>query len=90
MKENISQSVSEEQIEKQDNTPDRVDINVLKSRIRVEENKIFRRNIFIFSACLIVIVIAGVYVTYLQIQNNCCLSIKFMIKFNYEKYTIKY
>ena len=65
MKENISQSVSEEQIEKQDNTPDRVDINVLKSRIRVEENKILKRNIFIFSACLIVIVIAGVYVTYL-------------------------
>ena len=65
MKENILQSVSEEQIEKQDNTPDRVDINVLKSRIRVEENKILRRNIFIFSACLIVIVIAGVYVTYL-------------------------
>jgi len=65
MKENISQGVSEEQIESQDNTPDRVDINVLKSRIRVEENKILRRNIFIFSACLIVIVIAGVYVTYL-------------------------
>ena len=65
MNENISQGMSEEQVEKQDNTPDRVDINVLKSRIRVEENKIFRRNIFIFSACLIVIVIAGVYVTYL-------------------------
>ena len=65
MKENISQGVSEEQIENQDNTPDRVDINVLKSRIRVEENKILRRNIFIFSACLIVIVIAGLYVTYL-------------------------
>ena len=65
MKENISQGVSEEKIENQDNTPDRVDINVLKSRIRVEENKILRRNIFIFSACLIVIVIAGVYVTYL-------------------------
>ena len=65
MKENISQGVSEEKIENQDNTPDRVDINVLKSRIRLEENKILRRNIFIFSACLIVIVIAGVYVTYL-------------------------
>ena len=65
MNENISQGMSEEQIEKQDNTPDRVDINVLKSRIRVEENKILRRNIFIFSACLIVIIIAGVYVTYL-------------------------
>ena len=65
MKENISQGVSEEKIENQDNTPDRVDINVLKSRIRVEENKILRRNIFIFSACLIVIVIAGAYVTYL-------------------------
>ena len=65
MKENVSQAVSEEQIEKQDNTPDRVDINVLKSRIRVEENKILRRNIFIFSACLIFIIIAGVYVTYL-------------------------
>ena len=65
MNENISQGMSEEQIENQDITPDRVDINVLKSRIRVEENKILRRNIFIFSACLIVIVIAGVYVTYL-------------------------
>ena len=65
MKENILQGVSEEKIENQDNTPDRVDINVLKSRIRLEENKILRRNIFIFSACLIVIVIAGVYVTYL-------------------------
>ena len=65
LKKKVEQGVSEEQIENQDNTPDRVDINVLKSRIRVEENKILRRNIFIFSACLIVIVIAGVYVTYL-------------------------
>ena len=65
MKENISQAVSEEQIEKQEITPDRVDINVLKSRIRAEENRHFRRNLYIFISCMIVIVVAGVYVTYL-------------------------
>ena len=64
MNENISQGMSEEQIEKQDNTPDRVDINVLKSRIRDSETKQLRKNIYILATCISVIIIAGIYVTY--------------------------
>ena len=55
-----AQSVSED-INK---TPDRVDINVLKSRIRDSETKQFRKNIYILVTCISVIIIAGIYVTY--------------------------
>ena len=55
-----SQSVSED-IKK---TPDRVDINVLKSRIRDIETKQLRKNIYILATCVSVIIIAGIYVTY--------------------------
>ena len=65
LKKKVEQGVSEEELNNEEITPDRVDINVLKSRIRVEENKHFRRNLYIFISCMIVIVIAGVYVTYL-------------------------
>ena len=65
LKKKVEQGVSEEELNNEEITPDRVDINVLKSRIRAEENKYFRRNLYIFISCMIVIVIAGVYVTYL-------------------------
>ena len=65
LKKKVEQGVSEEELNNEEITPDRVDINVLKSRIRTEENKLFRRNLYIFISCMIVIVIAGVYVTYL-------------------------
>ncbi|WP_440930037.1 hypothetical protein [Candidatus Pelagibacter sp.] len=65
LKKKVEQGVSEEELNNEEITPDRVDINVLKSRIRAEENKLFRRNLYIFISCMIVIVIAGVYVTYL-------------------------
>tara|TARA_B100002019_G_scaffold237182_1_gene211935 strand:+ start:339 stop:536 length:198 start_codon:yes stop_codon:yes gene_type:complete len=58
--ENNVQSVSED-IKK---TPDRVDINVLKSRIREIENKQLRKNIYILATCVSLIIIAGIYVTY--------------------------
>ncbi len=58
--ENNVQSVSEN-IKK---TPDRVDINVLKSRIREIENKQLRKNIYILATCVSLIIIAGIYVTY--------------------------
>ena len=65
LKKKVEQDVSEEELSNEEITPDRVDINVLKSRIRTEENRHFRRNLYIFISCMIVIVIAGVYVTYL-------------------------
>ena len=65
LKKKVEQGVSEEELNNEEITPDRVDINVLKSRIRTEENRHFRRNLYIFISCMIVIVIAGVYVTYL-------------------------
>ena len=65
LKKKVEQGISEEELNNEEITPDRVDINVLKSRIRVEQDKIFKRNLFVWISCLIVIVIAGVYVTYL-------------------------
>ena len=65
LKKKVEQGVSEEELNNEEITPDRVDINVLKSRIRVEQDKIFKRNLFVWISCLIVIIIAGVYVTYL-------------------------
>ena len=55
-----AQSVSED-IKK---IPHRVDINVLKSRIRDSETKQLRKNIYILATCISVIIIAGIYVTY--------------------------
>ena len=65
LKKKVEQGVSEEELNNEEITPDRVDINVLKYRIRAEENKNFRRNLYVFISCMIVIVVAGVYVTYL-------------------------
>ena len=65
LKKKVEQGVSEEELNNEEITPDRVDINVLKSRIRAEENKNFRRNLYVFITCMIVVVVAGVYVTYL-------------------------
>ena len=46
-------------------TQDRVDINVLKSRIREVETKQFRRNLFAVVIILVIIGSIGIYVTYL-------------------------
>ena len=43
----------------------RVDINVLKSKLREKENTILKRNIIILVSCLALIIIAGVSVTYI-------------------------
>ena len=65
LKKKVEEGASEAEDDNNEMTPDRVDINVLKSRIRVEQDKIFKRNLFVWISCMIVIVIAGVYVTYL-------------------------
>ena len=43
----------------------RVDINVLKSRLREKENIILKKNILILISCLSLIIAAGIGVTYL-------------------------
>ena len=43
----------------------RVDINVLKSRLREKENIILKKNILILISCLTLIIAAGISVTYL-------------------------
>ena len=43
----------------------RVDINVLKSKLREKENTILKKNITILVGCLVLIIAAGIGVTYL-------------------------
>ena len=43
----------------------RVDINVLKSKLRERENIVLRKNITILISCLALIIVAGICVTYL-------------------------
>lgn len=45
--------------------PQRVDINVLKSKLRERENVTLKKNITILISCLVFLVVAGIYVTYL-------------------------
>ena len=43
----------------------RVDINVLKSKLREKENTILKKNISILVGFLVLIIVAGISVTYL-------------------------
>ena len=65
LKKNIDQSVTTVDLTTEVQTPDRVDINVLKSRIREEENKRTQKNFIIFLSCLAVLVLGGLYVSFL-------------------------
>ena len=42
-----------------------VDINVLKSKLREKENTVLKKNITILVGCLVLIIVAGISVTYL-------------------------
>ncbi len=55
----------EKSLENSNKVSERVDINVLKSRLREKENTILRKNIFILIGCLTLIIAAGISVTYL-------------------------
>ncbi len=55
----------EKSLENSNKASQRVDINVLKSRLREKENTILRKNIFILISCLTLIIAAGISVTYL-------------------------
>ena len=52
-------------LENQNKLSQRVDINVLKSRLREKENIILKKNILILISCLTLIIAAGISVTYL-------------------------
>ena len=57
--------VTDKSLENSSKVSQRVDINVLKSRLREKENTILRKNIFILISCLTLIIAAGISVTYL-------------------------
>ena len=65
LKKNIDQSVTTVDLTTEVQTPDRVDINVLKSRIREEENKRTQKNLIILLSCLVVLTLGGLYVSFL-------------------------
>ena len=52
-------------LENSNKVSQRVDINVLKSRLREKENIILKKNILILISCLTLIIAAGISVTYL-------------------------
>ena len=55
----------EKPLKTQEIRPQRVDINVLKSKLRERENITLKKNITILISCLVFLVVAGIYVTYL-------------------------
>ena len=46
------------------NNSNRVDINILKSKLRATEAKEFKKNIFIFSFLMLVLGILGIYLSF--------------------------
>ena len=57
--------ITDKSLENQSKVSQRVDINVLKSRLREKENIILKKNILILISCLSLIIAAGIGVTYL-------------------------
>ena len=57
--------VTDKSLENPNKVSQRVDINVLKSRLREKENIISKKNILILIGCLTLIIAAGISVTYL-------------------------
>ena len=57
--------VTDKSLENSSKVSQRVDINVLKSRLREKENIILKKNILILISCLTLIIAAGISVTYL-------------------------
>ena len=60
-----SSMVTDKSLENPSKVSQRVDINVLKSRLREKENIILKKNILILISCLTLIIAAGISVTYL-------------------------
>ena len=56
---------NEKSLENSNKVSQRVDINVLKSRLKEKENIVLKKNILILISCLTLIIAAGISVTYL-------------------------
>ena len=55
--------VSEKPVKNKQNRPQRVDINVLKSKLQETESKEFKKNIFIFSSLVFGLGVLGIYLS---------------------------
>ena len=55
--------VSEKPLNLDKNGSGRVDINVLKSKLEAEQGKEFRKNIFIFSFCVLLLGSIGIFLS---------------------------
>ena len=56
-------NVTEKPLNSQKNSSGRVDINILKSKLEAEESKEFRKNIFIFSFCVLLLGSIGIFLS---------------------------
>ena len=56
-------NVTEKPLNSQKNSSGRVDINILKSKLEAEESKELRKNIFIFSFCVLLLASIGIYLS---------------------------
>ena len=55
--------VTEEPLNSNKNSSGRVDINVLKSKLEAEQSKELRKNIFIFSFCVLLLGSIGIFLS---------------------------
>ena len=55
--------VSEKPLKSDYNRPQRVDINILKSKLQETESKEFRKNIYIFSFLVLGLGVLGIYLS---------------------------
>ena len=56
-------NVTEKPLNSQKNSSGRVDINILKSKLEAEESKELRKNIFIFSFCVLLLASIGIFLS---------------------------
>ena len=55
--------VTEKPLKPQKNRPNRVDINVLKSKLQETESKEFKKNLYILSSLIVSLGILGIYLS---------------------------
>ena len=56
-------SLAEKPLKSNEISSNRVDINVLKSKLEAEQGKEFRKNIFIFSFCVLLLGSIGIFLS---------------------------
>ena len=56
-------SIAEKPLKTSSNRPQRVDINVLKSKLQETEDKEFKKNVFVLSSLVLALGILGVYLS---------------------------